>query len=242
MPRIRVQRSAMAKPVLLLLPGLDGTASLFRWLIPMWSGMIDARPVSYPRNLYTYADALRHAEQQLPPEGGVFVLGECFSGPVAIQLAHRYPERVEGMVLTTSFATCPSMLLRSCKHLLAIPVSGFLMRTCAKTLTPGLDDAIKRELDVILRMVPSSVLMRRLQQVASVDVTSHLKELAQPILYLQGRQDRLVSTASARLVQQCAAQTRVVTLDAPHLLLQYAVRDAAAAILQFIDQHAHHHA
>lgn len=84
---------------LVLLPGMDGTGMLFE---PFIAALGDAFPitvVTYPptADSQTYADSLNLAALALPPKGLLVLLGESFSGPIAISLAAANPKRVVGL-------------------------------------------------------------------------------------------------------------------------------------------------
>src|SRR5438067_2030474 len=51
-----------------------------------------------------YAELARAA---LPADQPAYVCGESFGGPIALTLARRYPERVLGLVLLSTFAHLP---------------------------------------------------------------------------------------------------------------------------------------
>ena len=73
---------------LLLLPGMDGTGRLFgpllRALPPALSPVVVAYPVDQP---YGYAELLPLVEAAAPAGAEFVVLGESFSGPLALLLA-----------------------------------------------------------------------------------------------------------------------------------------------------------
>ena len=86
-----------------LLPGLDGTGDLFQPLVD--TAPPDVRPlvVKLP-HLGSYADLLDAIRDQLP-DGRFIILGESFSGPLALQIARELPERVTAVILCNSFVS-----------------------------------------------------------------------------------------------------------------------------------------
>jgi len=68
-----------------------------------------------------------------------------------------------------------------------------------------------------------------------VDVSERVGEVTVPILYLQAARDVLVRASSVGVIQQQARHFQIVTLDAPHLVLQVASRGAASVISQFTE-------
>jgi len=77
------------------------------------------------------------------------------------------------------------------------------------------------------------ILAARLREVLDVNVTREVGQIGVPILYLAASQDLLVRGVSVRLIQRYAQSVRLITLDAPHLLLQVASAEAAHEIFEF---------
>ncbi len=93
---------------LLLLPGLDGTEVLFGPLVAALPPWIRPRVVTYPpRGATGYADLLPLVEASVEPTADFFVLGWSFSGPLALMLAARRPDRARGVILCSSFVRPP---------------------------------------------------------------------------------------------------------------------------------------
>jgi pimeloyl-ACP methyl ester carboxylesterase len=97
---------------LVLLPGLDGTGLLFKPFIDALNGRAQTQVVSYPVDQtlgYTELEDLVRAA--LPKTGSFVVLGESFSGPIAIRIAADPPEGMVGVILCVTFARNPQPLL-----------------------------------------------------------------------------------------------------------------------------------
>ena len=69
--------------------------------------------------------------------------------------------------------------------------------------------------------------------IQQVDVRKELESVEVPLLYLSGRHDRVVSGRAAEEVKSIRPDAVHITLDGPHLLLQYLPKIAAAEILEF---------
>ena len=71
---------------LMLLPGMDGTGRLFGPLLRILPPGLEVTVFAYPPNRPCgYAELLPLVESTAVPEGGEFVvLGESFSGPLAL--------------------------------------------------------------------------------------------------------------------------------------------------------------
>jgi pimeloyl-ACP methyl ester carboxylesterase len=100
-------------------------------------------------------------------------------------------------------------------------------------LTGG-DDALADAVIDAVSGVHGRVMAERISAVLSVDVTSELKGLSQPILYLRGTRDRLVSAKSARRITSLRPSTKLVELPAPHMVLQTHPKQAWHHINAFV--------
>src|SRR5450631_2350467 len=93
---------------LVLLPGLDGTGSLFAPLIQELPEWMEPRVVVYPRDrCLGYADLDVLVNAALPVDRPYVLLGESFSGPIAIRVAAAQPAGLIGVILVCSFARNP---------------------------------------------------------------------------------------------------------------------------------------
>jgi pimeloyl-[acyl-carrier protein] methyl ester esterase len=196
--------------------------------------------IRYPVDgAYDYATCLGIVRAQLPEEPYV-LLGESFSGPIAISLAAEAeaPTRLRGVILVSTFAGNPRPRLSIIRPLLPyLPFHGsgvslWLSRflVLGRWITPDI-----RVLHAqILAQVPAETIRRRLEAVADCDVHPALARIRVPILCLVPRHDRLIPTAAMRSIRRHAPAAQVAELDAPHCLLQCAPRQAAEKIHGFI--------
>jgi pimeloyl-ACP methyl ester carboxylesterase len=220
---------------LLLLPGLDGSGQLFRRLIEHLPESIEPRVVSYPPDLFSYLTLLPIVRSAYPAGEPFLILAESFSGPLAVMAAAERPEGLAGLILAASFARSPcprwvshfgwlarEPLLRWAPPALALrALLGRGQRSTA--LAAEVRDAISG----------SAVLAVRFREVLRVDVTTQLRQLEVPLLYLAGSRDSVVGRSPLSLIQRYARRVQVVTLDTPHLLLQVAPEAAAREISKF---------
>ena len=89
---------------LLLLPGMDGTGRLFAPFLEAIGPAVDVQVVRYPGNGSSgYEGLVELARAALPTDGDFFILGESFSGPVAISLAAAHPPGLMGLILCCTF-------------------------------------------------------------------------------------------------------------------------------------------
>ena len=93
---------------LVLLPGMDGTGILFEPFLESLPESISPIVVTYPCDMpLSYAELLQVIEAKLPSAEPFIVLGESFSGPLALRIAASCPPGLKGLVLSASFARNP---------------------------------------------------------------------------------------------------------------------------------------
>jgi pimeloyl-ACP methyl ester carboxylesterase len=204
---------------LVLLPGMDGTGVLFRPLVDALPPELEPIVVAYPTDEpLTYGELLPLVRRALPAGGDFIVLGESFSGPLALTVAAESPPGLAGVVLAGSFVANPIRSLPAWAGALSRP---WLFRLLPTTL--------RRWNSLGLRVRPAL----RGREILGVDARPALQGCPVPVLYLAGRQDRIVRAHNLELIRRLRPDIQVVALDAPHLLLQTAPIAAAAAISAF---------
>lgn len=222
---------------LVLLPGMDGTGLLFEPLIAALGDRVRIKVVTYPTAGHAnYAALEAIARQALPTEGAYVILGESFSGPIAIRLAATASSQLKGLILCCSFATSPMPFLAPLRRLtrampIVIPPAAILGRVLlgkfySPTLAVHLANALKR--------VPPATIRARLCAVLSVDARSELAVLRVPLLYLRATEDRLVPARAGHQISEINPNTRIVNIEAPHFLLQAKPTDAARIVEEFL--------
>lgn len=225
---------------LICLPGLDGSGLLFGPLLQALPAGIAARVLPYPGDRpLSYPQLAEHLAPALPQQP-YYLLGESFGGPLAMLLAARSSDHLQGLILSCTFAQCPHPLLTRLQatvdhwplHNLPIEMLERVVfgRRCPQSLRLLLQQAMRRN--------TAGVLAARLRAVAGCDLRAELVQLTAPVLLLRARRDWLVPRAAGRRLQQMLKQPQVVELAAPHGLLQVQAPAAAAAIAAFCDQHA----
>ncbi|RLJ36669.1 alpha/beta fold hydrolase [Acidovorax sp. 106] len=222
---------------IVLLPGLDGTGELFAPLVAAWGDRFRTQVVSYPRvERLGYAALADRVRALLPLHEDYVLLAESFSGPLGVMLAAERPQRLRGLVLCATFARSPLPLLRWMAPLAqavspaVLPDRALAWGLLGRYATPSLVVAIRQAVS----SVSPSVLAERIGAVAEVDVADLLSEVRVPVLYLQARNDRVVSQRAVKPFMVLGERLRVVSCAGPHCLLQASPGDAAAVISTFI--------
>jgi pimeloyl-ACP methyl ester carboxylesterase len=227
-----------ASPLLVLLPGMDGTARLFHRFDAALRAQaaIDTQAIAYPAAPLDYAALEAFVRERLPRDRPFVVLAESFSGPLGAALRAEPPPGMRALVLCCSFVRNPRPMLAPLRHLLGLvpfgAMPGFALRQAllAPCSTPQLQD----ELAAALAQVPPSVLRQRLRAVLETDASRSFARGTLPVLYLRARHDRLVPPANALQILRLAPDAQLADIAAPHMLLQAAPEAAAVAVTAFL--------
>lgn len=228
----------MAALPIVLLPGMHGTGGMMAPLTRLLGEDREARVITYPERVPLGYDALvPYVSERLPP-GRFVILGESFSGPLAIEIAAREPERAAGLILAVSFARNP--LPRFLRHLVRLvplhpafsPVVNAIMLGKFARAHPGVAKALRDT----LTEVSAATLRLRMTEALAADKRPQLAATSCPLLYLAGNRDRLIRRHCPRAVLGARPDAEVRWFDAPHMLLETRTIEAAAAIRAFCDE------
>ncbi|KQV47647.1 hypothetical protein ASE26_14290 [Duganella sp. Root198D2] len=208
---------------------MDGTGELFDPFIAALGDQFEVRVVRYPGDHRGgYAELEAFARAAIPPERPYVLLGESFSGPIAISLAAAAPGQLRALVLCCTFARNPRPGLAALAPLVgAVP---FKALPAAWLVAAPIRAAFRQALG----QLTTPALHARMRAVLAVDVCDRLAACDVPILYLRATRDRLVPRAAAALVAQLKPATTVIDFDAPHFLLQTAPEQAAHEVAAFV--------
>ncbi|HJW73103.1 MAG TPA: alpha/beta hydrolase [Geothrix sp.] len=230
------ESSNESSPLLVLLPGMDGTGVMFGPFVEALGSGLATQVVRYPAALSSYAACTHFVRTQLPRDRPFLLLGESFSGPVAIALAAEQPAGLRGLVLCGTFARNPRPALGwlagpvgllPVRHL-PLPLLRFLL--LGRWATAPLM-ALAR---AMMAGIPGTTMKARLLAVMKVDHTALLADIRVPVLALCASQDRLVPKAATRWIRVHLPNLDIVTLQGPHWLLQARPDAAAQAITAFL--------
>jgi pimeloyl-ACP methyl ester carboxylesterase len=225
--------AAMQIRTLVLLPGMDGTASLFDGFVDALGAQIKTIAISYDNTTpMGYAKLTDYVRARLPVDEPYILLAESFSGPIAVALAAECLPHLRGLILCCTFVRNPRPGLDWLKPMLGIlpmlrPPQWMLK---ALLLSANSSPASQASLFKAVAQVAPSVMRARLQAVLSVNMTVQMAAVKVPTLYLRASKDRLVLASAADLITSLNANTQVVDIDAPHAVLQVAPQAAVRAI------------
>lgn len=219
---------------LVLLPGLHGTADLFRPLMAAFSKDIAVSVAEFPVDAVDYA----HVDSTVSlPDGRVALLAESFSGPLAVRLALRLKAegRLSALIFVVTFVRSPMRWFPWWLVPTWAPVPPLSVVTRV-LLGADADPVCVSELAAVLKRIPPATALGRLRAVARCDERAHVAQLVGvPTLYLQACDDLVVGPRS--LADFAPLRPQVVVLPAPHLVLQTHPAACAHAISQFLNAH-----
>ncbi len=111
---------------LVILPGMDGTGLFLDPFILALGTGFDVKVVQYPTSPpLGYTELEDFVSAALPREGPFFILGESFSGPLAVALAAKDSSRLNGLILCASFVRNPRPGIAWLKPFIGIvPIGG----------------------------------------------------------------------------------------------------------------------
>lgn len=227
-------------PELILLPGMDGTGLLFEPFLKVLPHGAGARVVAYPTNeALGYEELLPRVMAALPREGRYVIVGESFSGPLALMAATAAPAGLEAVVLSASFVRNPVPFIPSFARHFARPWFFRLALIWARHKNRGKRGA-RSELGALLTRANDSVDPKawaaRARAILAVNALPHLLACPVPILYLQGSRDNVVHASNVQQISQHRRDVRVGVIDCGHLVMQTRPNEARDLILKFLGE------
>lgn len=222
---------------LVLLPSMDGTGVFFGEFVAALGPRFKPILVVYPNDpALGYAELETLARTYLPHNEPFLILGESFSGPIAISIAASNPSGLLGLILCVTFVRNPHPLLPMVTTILkpfpAGRLPGFILHRnlFGKFNSPRLRGKLRK----VGALVSAKTLKARLEAVSAIDASEKLRRVKVPTLDLRAKQDRVVSRACGAYIRRIRPDVSVADLDAPHMLLQTVPEAAVAAINDFV--------
>lgn len=212
---------------------------LFGPLIDVLPPSLSSRVVSFPNDSpLSYPELLPVVEAAANGLGNFVVVGESFSGPLALMFAARRPTGLRGVVLCASFVRPPRRWLALTRWIIRAWMFRFQPTSLIRLALLGSHrhEPIGVALRESIKSVAGTVMATRARAVASVDVTRELRECNVPVLDLRADRDYVVPRRCGELVRSVRPDVESVMLHGPHLLLQVAPTESAQVLAAFCDR------
>lgn len=238
------------RPVLLYLPGMDGSGKLFFVQESRLAPYCDVRSLSIPLDDQGDWESLLDRVYALLPEDGrpVILCGESFGGCLALQAAVRRPESFSRLVVVNPASSWrrQTWLVQSSHWLSLLPNVSLSVATlvflpflsAVNRLTP----ADRRTLLTTMRLVSQQTILHRLHLLEHFDLDRQLEGLTMPVLLLGGQSDRLLpSVAEVNYLAREIPDARIEVLpNSGHAALLETETDLAGLMLKygFLSPHA----
>jgi pimeloyl-ACP methyl ester carboxylesterase len=224
-------------PMLVLLPGLDGTGKLFAAFVRALGVGVESHVVGYsPDEPLGYEELELRVRAALPRDRPYVLLGESFSGPIAMRIAACPPALLVGVILCGTFARNPYPRLAWARPFTFLLPIKSLPRWVRAPLMWGSKNPRRAPGNAERAMagVAGAVLRRRIAALLAVDAIQSLDRIVVPALILYARHDRVVPYAATKSLIAHLPGAAVADIDGPHLLLQSCPDECSAAVLKFM--------
>ncbi|MFV2061494.1 MAG: alpha/beta fold hydrolase [Gammaproteobacteria bacterium] len=224
---------------LVLLPGLDGTGLLFQPFVEQCLEAEQVTIISYPDNYHIpYSELADFVASQLPKDKDIVLLGESYSGPVAIQLANRRELNISSLILVATFSHYPDSLLKFVslwlpyKYLLKLPIPDFILKFVC--FDKHVNSRIMGLLKTTLGLTPTAIMAKRMSEGVHIDVRDELKAISIPCTYIRAKHDKLVSRSASEEIKKINNSVDIIEIDGPHFILQTRILECYAVIKTII--------
>lgn len=212
-----------AGPLLVYVPGLDGTGELFFKQSPRLTH--SHRVVTFrsrEAGQFTYDDLTRDLADLIEDlgESQATVVGESFGGTVALSFALSYPSLLKRLVVINSFSRFRrrNTIRFGSKLAMSVPFSLLWpLRRSASSVGLMIDGVAREDRELFwkaIRTVDSHAYQRRLQLIEQFDIEPNLPEILTPTLFVAGDRDLLVpSVSEARFMASKMPNAKVAVIS-----------------------------
>lgn len=221
-----------------LLPGLDGTGTLFEPMLKSMPPEINAVVVGYPlRSPSTASELIDIILAALPKQQDYVLVAESFSGPLALKAAGQRPRGMRALILCASFAEAPMAARLSPLFSLTIPILKSL-RIPAWLMRWGLvgttSDELLEKIRFAIDLLTAEALASRFKVLSEFKKTFAPLTIDLPLLYIRPVRDRLISQKEVDSLKDRYPALEVKEIESPHLVLQCCAKEAVNLISDFV--------
>jgi pimeloyl-ACP methyl ester carboxylesterase len=211
---------------------------LFKAFVACLPASVESIIVPLPQQAADYDSIAQSIVHRLPSDRPFVLLGESFSGPLALKIAARGDLKLVAVVLVASFIRRPVAWLPGIARFIfraavfRLPWQRFFVNhLLAGGRSP---DDLLRETMASMHSNDHRVLAGRVRVALTVDATDDLIQCPVPILYLRGAQDRLIDPKTADALKRMRPDLECRTIHAPHFVLQCAPAEAAKVVADYL--------
>jgi pimeloyl-ACP methyl ester carboxylesterase len=220
---------------------MDGTGEFFKLLVNALDNRLKPRIVSYPSDEpIAYEELLELVTSCFPKEKPFFILGESFSGPLAIMAAAKRPLNLKGLILVATFVKSPMPpWVSGLKLLLNSPLVDLRPRRLLINIGLGRNcpPETRKWIHEKLPRLKKEVLASRVEAVLDVNVREELKKTDVPVVYMAASKDWVVPRRCLDAVWICRPDVEVKVIDGPHAILQCRPQESAVVIRGFCNRY-----
>lgn len=217
---------------IVLLPGLNGTQNLFKPLVDKAPSNFNIITIAFPsQEHYSYQQLIQYVLEKISHLDGEFaLLGESFSGPLALFVAQTKPKNLMGIILVATFITAPTIQVAR-----FLPWSfGFqLLKFASSVFCRNQPASVIGMVFSELQTLEPKILAERVQSIFTVDAKAALRDRSAPIVYFRGKKDFVVPKKNINQILSIKRDVKVVEFNTDHFLLQSAPAEAWDAISSF---------
>ncbi|WP_298911173.1 alpha/beta hydrolase [uncultured Nostoc sp.] len=214
-------------PLLVYLPGMDGTGQLLRSQTAGLEAGFDVRCLALPRKDLNTWDVLAKsvldlidAELEKSSQRPVYLCGESFGGCLAMKVAIQAPELFKRIILINPASSFHLRPWLSWASQLTYLVPSGLYDVGALVLLPFLSSlprisrSDRHELLKTMRSIPLETVLWRLSLLREFHIDDEqLSRLTQPVLLIAGGSDRLLpSVTEVKRIANILPSTKIVVL------------------------------
>jgi pimeloyl-ACP methyl ester carboxylesterase len=238
------------RPPLLLLHGFPLDARMWRFVVECFR---DERAVIAPNasdllglphgspSMERMADGALSALEAVAPGTRAIVAGLSIGGYVALEFAHRHPERVAALVLSDTRATADTPDGRAARDAMIREVRerGVIRGTRptrVKLLAPDAADDVSAAVDAIIADQDEDTVIACIAAMRDRrDNTATLESLAVPVLVVRGAEDAIIPADVAEGMARAARHGQLATIErAGHVPPLEAPAAFNAALVKFL--------
>jgi len=221
-----------------LLPGLNGTVGLFDPLLSVATNEYELVVISYPTHqVKSYEELTEYVLEEIGSIKGRFVVvGESFSGPIAILLSAKNINGLIGTILVATFASAPYFTFAKYLPWTLIFKLAKIVYWVRIKLNDTKKASILKAASIELQKVSPVVLAARTKEALTIDVSRELQKSRVPVVYFSAKHDVVVPKWNLKKILEIKQDIKVEIFNTNHFLLQSVPQQAWEAIHKFIKE------